>query len=385
MIGSIPRRVTTTGQTAVTKPPAAKPEAAKAPQRPPAATPYFQDTLEKGRPSPVNLSGFGKASPAAVSARAARPDPAHFDGPRLLHLPKWTPQGQGYDAKNGEVLTTYYGKEKGKVKVLLSVQNKVSGKETLQVFLGGKGAMAGPTHGGGVSTDGEFVYVSDTKRIYVYTRKEIERAADPKAKTEAQAIQVMDVEHPKVVDPNSKTKDFLASGGSYMTVKDGYAYIGGHSDKDGKERAGAVWRYKINEATGLLDKNLKEGPIRAPHRAQGMTVVDGGLLFTTGEKKLIYQPFDADTFKTDFTRQVDISSGLIDPYAQGVNIIDGQLWVTYESGSYKYRDKLNPKDKNGENGENGERVYAPRDHIQRIPLDYLNLKAAELKPGQLKG
>jgi hypothetical protein len=136
---------------------------------------------------------------------------------------------------------------------------------------------------------------------------------------------------------------------------------------------GAVWRYKINEETGSLIEDSRQGPIRAPDRAQGVTVVDGALLFTTGDQKLIYQPFDssASTFEADIADRVDISNGLIDPYAQGLNIIDGELWVTYESGSHKYRDKLKDGDE-------------PREHIQRIPLDELDLAAACLTPEQLE-
>ena len=264
------------------------------------------------------------------------------------------------------MLTTYY---KGH-DVMLSVQDKGSGSETHQVRLGGlspNDPAGPPTHGGGVSTDGEFVYVSDTDHLYVYKREDIEKAA--KDGTEVSAFQVMEVPSDEnLTDP--ATGIGLVSAGSYMTVKDGYAYVGGYS-KDGDGKVGAVWRYEIDEKTGSIIEDSRQGPIRAPDRAQGMTVVDGGILFTTGDQKLVYQPFDssADTFAADIGTRVDISNGLIDPYAQGVNIIDGELWVTYESGSDKYRDK----------------VDHPREHIQRIPLEALDLEAACLTPEQLAG
>ncbi|WP_254623954.1 MULTISPECIES: hypothetical protein [unclassified Myxococcus] len=371
LITSIPRRVVTTTQTDATKP-----LAPEAPVTPPAPAPYFQDGLEAARPSPVNLTGLGTKSAVAEPASVVAAPPSSSGsapvGPELLHLDAgWTPQGQGYDAKRDEVLTTYYSDEHD---VLLSVQDKGSGSESLQVQLGGldpKHPEEGkPTHGGGVSTDGEFVYVSDTRGIYVYTREELERAA--KTGTVAQASQVMEVPFPEGVKDPATGMD-LVSAGSYMTVKDGYAYIGSYS-KDGDGKAGAVWRYKLDEETGSLIEDSRQGPIRAPDRAQGMTVVDGALLFTTGDQKLIYQPFEAsaDSFTANIDNRVDISNGLIDPYAQGVNIIDGELWVTYESGSEKYRDKLNPK-------------YEPREHIQRIPLEDLDLAAACVTPEQLEG
>ncbi|WNG43737.1 hypothetical protein F0U60_06235 [Archangium minus] len=39
-----------------------------------------------------------------------------------------------------------------------------------------------------------------------------------------------------------------------------------------------------------------QGPITAPERAQGMTVVDDAILFTTGKQELIHLPFDAENF-----------------------------------------------------------------------------------------
>lgn|GEM_PF-1919833 len=371
MIPSITRRVApTTAQTDATKAPTAE-----APATPPAApAPFFKDGLDAARPSPVNLTGISTQPAVADSARVATATTSTSGstpvGPELLHLDAgWTPQGQGYDAKRGEVLTTYYSDDHD---VLLSVQDKNSGSESLQVQLGGtdpKHPEEGkPTHGGGVSTDGDFVYVSDTRGIYVYTREELERAA--KTGTVAQASQVMEVPFPEGVKDPATGMD-LVSAGSFMTVKDGYAYIGGYS-KDGDGKAGAVWRYKVDEKTGELIKDSRQGPIRAPDRAQGMTVVDGAILFTTGDQKLIYQPFEAseDSFTANIDNRVDIGNGLIDPYAQGVNVIDGELWVTYESGSHKYRDGLNPK-------------YEPREHIQRIPLEDLDLGAACVTPEQL--
>ena len=153
-----------------------------------------------------------------------------------------------------------------------------------------------------------------------------------------------------------------------MAVKDGYAYVGGYS-KDGDGKAGALWRYKLDEKGEIL-KNSRQGPIQAPDRAQGVTVANGALMFTTGDHKLVYQPITstADTFHADVKKRTDISNGHIDPFAQGLNVVGKELWVTYESGSEKYRNK----------------VHNPRESIQRIPLEKLDLKAAHLKPAQLE-
>jgi len=52
-----------------------------------------------------------------------------------------------------------------------------------------------------------------------------------------------------------------------------------------------------------------------------------------------------------------------------VNIIDGEVWVTYESGAEAYDHK----------------VDHPRTRIQRIPLDQLDLEVAGLTPEDLIG
>ncbi|MFY1831617.1 hypothetical protein ACN47A_37230 [Myxococcus fulvus] len=368
MVSPITRQTVSIPTQARTTEPAASPAAPL-----PAVSPFAQDALERAKPELVNLTGHGSvrtAAPEGASAVASDAGAAQSVGPKLLHLDAgWTPQGQGYDAKRDQVLTTYYAEGRG---VLLSLQDKDSGVEAQQVRLGGSStnpAAGAPSHGGGVSTDGEFVYVSDTHHLYVYRREDIENA---KPGAEVPAFQVTEVPSGEgLTDP--ATGIGLVSAGSYMTVSDGYAYIGSYS-KDGDGKAGAVWRYEIDEKTGEIIEGSRQGPIRAPDRAQGMTVVDGALLFTTGDQKLVYQPFEGtpDSFTADISERKDISNGLIDPYAQGFNIIDGELWVTYESGSEKYRDKLNPK-------------YEPREHIQRIPLEDLDLEAVGVTPEDLEG
>jgi hypothetical protein len=289
-------------------------------------------------------------------------------GPRLNQVDNgWIPQGQGHDAGRGQVLTTYY-REIGippfdRGFVLLSIQDKKSGDEMHSALLGGKGDFPAPSHGGGVSTDGQYVYVADTDGIYTYTRKEIVEAA--RNGTVAEPIDVLPVpEDTEDPDPQSDTP--LISNGSFMTVKGRHAYVGGYS-KDGDGSAGAVWRYRIDPDTGTLIEKSRKGPIRAPDQAQGIAVVDGALLFTTGKHELVYQPYDKQSFTADIDDRKDISNGRIDPYAQGLNIIDGEVWVTYESGAEKY----------------DQEVDVPRKHIQRIPLEQLDLESVGLTPEDL--
>jgi hypothetical protein len=329
---------------------------------------YFRDTFDAPARRLVSLDG-GSTPPVDPPSFLERILPPL--GPELKHLEDgWTPQGQGYDAGRGQVLTTYYRDIipvpfLDKEIVLLSIQDKKSGDEAHSAVLGGNGDFPPPSHGGGVSTDGKFVYVADTDGIYTYTREEIVEASREGRAAEALDVTPLpkDTEDP---DPDSDTE--LISNGSFMTVKGKYAYVGGYSE-DGDGKAGAVWRYEVNPDTGKLIKGSREGPIRAPDQAQGIAVVDGALLFTTGKHELVYQPYDEGSFEADIDDRKDISNGRIDPYAQGLNIIDGEVWVTYESGSKKY----------------DQEVDVPRRHIQRIPLEQLDLESAGLTPEDLEG
>lgn len=281
-------------------------------------------------------------------------------GPRLLHSGEgspWIPQGQGYDAERHEILTSYNDGHD----VMLSVQDQFTGVEARNVILEGKqppaeigsdmlGLMAfreenpSPNKGGGVATDGKFVYLADTEAVYVYRREDIDNAGSGEA---VYPVQVNKVE-----------------AGSYITVKDGQAYVGrfalnpaGPFGDD--DNVPELYRYDINPDGTFSNQS---DPIRTPYNAQGLAVTDDGLLFTTSygasplsPHHLVLQEFDDSPDGVESASDAENVYDL-DYYAEGVNIIGDEMWVTYESSAEKYRDK----------------VDRPRDHIQRIPLDDLD-------------
>lgn len=326
----------------------------------------------------------------------------HKPGPDLLYLDEgWTPQGQGYDAERHETLTTYYNEDETAVR--LSVQDRYTGVEARDVILGGvprkddggepdvgKSLHANPlelhdyevdppNHGGGVSTDGKFIYVADTEGIYVYRRDAVDNGGKGAIVDAERYIPMPDVSNdPRFAETRGDAGDdgrfpvvedgriadtectvTPRSPASYITVKDGVAYVGSYS-ANGDGQTGAVYRFDVDPETGAFTN--PQGPIAAPDQAQGVTVVnDGqGLLFTTGAKTLIYQPITSSSngFSADTDARYDVANGELANYAQGINIIDGELWVTYESGSDRYKDKSTVP------GEGAR-------HIDRIPLDQL--------------
>ncbi len=274
--------------------------------------------------------------------------------PELLHLRdddyEGIPQGQGYDGGRDEFLTTYYAKDGDTSEdVRLSIQDKRTGYETDYVQLKDEdGGELG--HGGGVATDGRWVYVSDGGKVYTYDRSLIDAAApgSPVAAAHSQDVPVS----------------------SFLNLSpDGrYAYVG-EWDKNtllpGDSSPGhpELYRYEVDHETGTLVN--QSGPQRIPNNAQGVAATDGGLLFTTswGDKagispnELVYQPFDGD--QSGGLRLVDSGDARdvaeVPYYAEGINVIGDDVYVTHESGASAYQ---------GEDGET---------RIQHHDLDDLGL------------
>jgi hypothetical protein len=333
------------------------------------------------RPNPmVSPIAAGVSAYSAFSSRPTDPPPEPFapattggsDGPALNR--QWlgegfVPQGQGYG--NGQVLSSY----NNGTSVRLELQDAQTGEHVQDVELGSRQPPVlwplaqtlgnhAPDKGGGVATDGEFVYLADTQGVYVYKRSDI-MAASAGETVPAVSFQ--------------PTPDDA----SYITVKDGYAYVGqfgvrpgGIGDKDyGNDPS--LTRYEIDD-DGSFDLEHPTGPIATPYYAQGVAVTEKGLLFTTsysnkdGEspKSLKFQPFDGEagyrnfevarTELTIFGHPLGISVPEthdvleLGYYAEEVNIVGDEVWITYESAADKF-------DGEGE------------DHIVRVPLSDLDL------------
>lgn len=339
-------------------------------------------TLPPDYAETYDLNRDGVVTPEEVQRRdlagaldSASLFPFSHAGPPLLHLDAgWTPQGQGYDTGRHELLTTYYADTNGNDlgdTVRLSVQDRYTGVEARDVVLLGSdkaeyAAHGNPTHGGGVATDGEFVYVADTTEVYVYRRSAIDNPVWNPAtgRYEVEAAHVIEMpEVPEELrgDGGLVSDEDGRSIASYITVHDGKAYVGSYS-KNGDGMNGAVYRFDIDPGTGQFTNPT--GPVKAPDQAQGVTVVDGGngLLFSSNNEdySLVYQPVtnDGDAFVASYgDRKILDDSQLIDGYVEEINVIDGELWVTYESGA------------KGADGEYKFDVDDRHRSIQRIPIE----------------
>lgn len=260
------------------------------------------------------------------SAVPAGEDPT--DGPELIHADPgspWIPQGQGYDEGRGELLQAYYREDEDGTDVpglLLSIQDRHTGAETLQVTLAGLASDSplmssdGPVHGGGVATDGEYVYVAGDGKIWVYDRAVLDVAGNCST---VNAISVVD-----------------APASSYLGMgDDGTLYAGTFVEGPlGPD----LWRDAYGE---LYSYQLDDGHLSAPtfetltpYEVQGVDTTDDGYLFSTSYgrdfgSELQFQGFGGHPDDADVTEHLP-------PLSQAVNIIDGDAWVSFEGAAVKF-------------------------------------------------
>ncbi len=323
-------------------------------------------------------------------------------GPRLVHAgdgSPWTPQGQGYlegsGSRPGQILTTYSGGRSDGV--LLSIQDINQSPDSdadHAVILGGLPSTTAfgatsppPDKAGGVATDGTHVYVADTEAVYVYLLSDIQAS-----RAGLCGVPVAAVDRIEMPD---------GARASYLNIKDGKLYIGEFkSTVDAlKEKIGSenppqspgvlfgkvilptveaftplelgqleghpqMLVYDIDAASGSFDPDQPAQSFEIPFDTQGVAITDQGLLFTRSygsfelnvahglkidaPHELTFLEREGDGYEaaSDASKVADL-----DYYAEGVNIIEGEVWVTYESAADKYRDKVEPQE-----------------NIQRIPL-----------------
>lgn len=343
--------------------------------------------------------------------------PALPEPPPLLHLDEGgIPQGQGYDGAS-TLLTTYTFESSsttsGHGEVRLSIQDLNTGLETAYVTLGdadGNVGDAAPGKGGGVAIDGQNVYVADTESVYVYTMADLQDAASRGAVAEASQVVQIPEEHGRA---------------SYLQVHEGKLYVGqfiatqeaasaeveveGFGERVGDafdslnpfqdpvERAGdiidnispvevdvdvAVPQMAVYDLDTFLAGDTAPEPLQTfdiPYDTQGVAVTPNGLLFTrsygsleTGNpvldavigspRELVFQAFDGSSEGVESPGDAQ-RAATIDYYAEGVNVVGNEVWITYESNADKYAGKY--EDNTGRAPENTS--------VQAIALDELDI------------
>lgn len=261
------------------------------------------------------------------------------------------PQGLGYDPGSMTLLQGYYTKDGDSHLALI---DEVTGREIGEVQLGGYDRpgqeSGGPTHAGGVTVDGDDVYVVDNGEVYTYSLSDIRSRAPGETVTQSAPPQTG------------------LDGGSYSTMKDGRLYLGDHGNNE----------LHVYER-GSSGDWVKVETIETPEDCQGVIVRDDELVFSSSygrhqdHSSLIVQ---------------DLDGNRSDPYllpsmSQGVVEVDGELVVTYESGAEEF-DHATP----GNSGwwwllDDYRDLWA-NPYMTRTPLSELGLaEDVEVEPGSL--
>ena len=265
----------------------------------------------------------------------------------------WIPQGLGYDPSSGLLLQGYYTKDEGDLSSL-SLIDEASGLELNQVNLGGEVSEGGttqdygtPSHAGGVTVDGDHVYVTSDNQVWTYSLSEMRNAGSGAP-----------------VNPTAPPQS--VSAGSYTAFADGTLYVGDHYGDQ-------LYAYEKDPSGQWQPVTGTDGSpvvIETPPSVQGVVVRDGEFVFSTSSGResgssLVVQ--DAETGERG------------DPYpmpnmSQGVVEADGDLITTYESGAGAYSEPTGDADD----------LWA-NPHMTRTPLGELGLsEELTVEPGTLR-
>lgn len=362
-----------------------------------------------------------------TTTASTRPTPlSSGEGPPLLHLSSGgIPQGQGHDAARSTLLTTYKFESdnttSSETEVRLSIQDLTYGQEQLYVTLGGTDGEVGnddsPNKGGGVAVDGDLVYVADTERVYVYRMADLQDAASrgaiapaahvidiPEDQGRASYVAVHDgklyvgefVNRAEATDvdvrvegPGERFGDFLDGLNPFQDPVERAQNLGDNLspvDADVSVDVPRMLVYDLHPDDGSVFDYDNAQPVQSfdiPYDTQGVAVTPNGLLFTRSygstsveyrgvtlydsPHELVFQAFDGSGDGVEAPGDAQ-RAATIDYYAEGVNVIDGQVWITYESNALAYRDKY--EDNTGRAPDNAS--------VQRIDLDGLDISPEAL-------
>lgn len=234
----------------------------------------------------------------------------------------WVPQGLGYSDEEDVYVHTFYNHGDSRQGVL-AIQS-ADGTSTKHI------PIEGNSHFGGVTVDGDNVYVSgngdggpDDEGSYI-TRYSLD--------------ELMSAEDGQPVDPNGEP--VLVKTGSTVTAHDDTLYAANFSKNEDKHGPAAVYEYAIT-ADGSVEADADPPSFQAPQGAQGIATQDGENFYYTksngnGHSDLIHGAKGDDHFVVVEDR--------LSPLSQGVIIRDGEFVVTNESYADEYRQGIEDDD-----------------------------------------
>ncbi|GGB78969.1 hypothetical protein N798_01805 [Knoellia flava TL1] len=281
------------------------------------------------------------------------------------------PQGLGIDPTTGWIIQTSYSKDGDQLSVLSMVDPK-TGREMVDVELGGYGDIPTPDHAGGVASDGKYTYVTSSgnpSHVFTYLTSDLRKGGD------------------EPVAPIGKPTEIEDGAGAYGTLKDGALYVGTHSKDiggggnayDGEDDDGRLYRYLPNGSGGWIrDMGFGGGAgyVHTPPQAQGVVVRDGEYVFSTSLGRDKAGRLIVQERQDDEPGNGERGDAFELPYmSEGVIELDGEILTTYESGADHY----------GPDGSDDEDLWA-NPYMTRTSLEALGLSEdIDVDPESLKG
>ena len=227
------------------------------------------------------------------------------------------PQGLTYSEKYNVVLQTSYSKESSMVYVI----DFKSGKLIKELKLINKDGTNNIKHVGGITTDDNYVWISNDYEIDVYNIEDIVNASSSSVKS------IKEIKLPIRGDFCYYHDDILWVGDFYL--KPFYDVPNGDPKLNG---------YKIDTEINL-DK--PDYVLSLPKMVQGMSILpDGSFAFTESFTYLINSNLSIYENILDKSNKFDNSNLIktikIPPMAEGLFSKDGYLYLLFESSSDKY-------------------------------------------------
>lgn len=241
-----------------------------------------------------------------------------------------TPQGLGIDPNTGFIIQTSYNKDGGSS--VLSMIDPATGKEVVDVELGGYGDIKTPDHAGGVASDGKYTYVTssgDPSHVFTYLTSDLMNGGTK-------------------VDPIGPPTELPNGAGAYGTIKDGNLYVGTHNKDiggggnqyDGADDDGKLYRYTPDGHGGWTQDTSfggGTGYVHTPPQAQGVVVRDGEYVFSTSLGRDKAGRLITQDRQDDESGNGDRGPAYELPYmSEGIIELDGEIIATYESGADAY-------------------------------------------------
>lgn len=256
------------------------------------------------------------------------------DGPRIPFRNRGQiPQGLGYNAKDDELVHTFYDEDDDTDGEIVFV-DRTTGEVTSRV------PLKGLDHYGGVSVNGEYTYVSGGGHTQVYLTEDLRNPASREV-----VLPGLGFAEPRpltITQPAEPLDTVDTKAHSSVTVHDDTLYVTQFTQDENEP--GSMYAYRIGD-----DGSPTGDPVRyqVPPQTQGVSFDEAGNAYYSSsfgrgnESTLTRVP--AGDFAADggWTRD-NGRAHTIPTMAEGCVVIDGRLYQLYESGADKYDDYPGP-------------------------------------------